>query len=433
MAAITWRNVDAPSLGDPSRTMAAATQTFNTAFDGLGKLLQQEESRVDSNWNARKDYNTNTFLDRLAQFSTPEEAQAALASGELAGLRQSMGAQVDGTAVRNAQNSLVENLQRKATSNQTYLDQRLAVEERPIIGQATALMNQGRFAEARDFVANSNLSEQSKATLFGAAQTGERGEVDWQFKLLDRQNKNDEAARQAEMHPLDMAVKRAQANAQNASAYASRASANGGGKPNLGDVAKVLDMRSAPYEAAQKNNLFGGATYDSKEGRTALESLLKDTGTFFLSSGKSVFVDDVIADLKKQDLVSKDGKSFVFKDDSGKEVKVPVSADVIRMGISQSNGMFDPRVGDVSKVLAGYLKSDGAAIAVNDYLNNRYEQEKIRLDGLNAIGGNYQLPSTPARVVAAGAFPAPTLANAGQVYTGGKQGAGAEKKTPNRP
>jgi hypothetical protein len=104
---IRWDNIRGPSLAEASRPLDAATATFNGAFDRLGGVLAQREAIDAANWQNTKTNNTNAFLDTVAKYRTPEELQAAQASGALDQLRAGFGNQIDAGAVRGAADARV--------------------------------------------------------------------------------------------------------------------------------------------------------------------------------------------------------------------------------------------------------------------------------------------------------------------------------------
>lgn len=112
---ITWQNIQTPSQGNPAQFMQLATNGIDGAFDKLQGVLKQRETTDQANWEAQKGNNTQAFLDQMAQFRTPQELQAAQASGQLEQLRQGYGAQVDRSAIRSAEQNQLGVLQKRTT------------------------------------------------------------------------------------------------------------------------------------------------------------------------------------------------------------------------------------------------------------------------------------------------------------------------------
>ena len=146
---ITWRNVDAPDTRGALLGMAAAGQSINTGFDKLGEVLKQREQQAEQNWNQQKTNNTQAFLNEIGKFRTPEEYQAALASGELDQMRQGFGAQVDANAVRAAEEGRLATLQQRSLINSEFQDKSTDRAQLPEVNNIQALIAAGKHDEAR--------------------------------------------------------------------------------------------------------------------------------------------------------------------------------------------------------------------------------------------------------------------------------------------
>lgn len=119
---ITWQNINAPSLADASRPLEAAQRSLGGMFDQLSGLVKGREQIDAQNWTAGRNNNTNAFLDRLAQYRSPQELAAAQQSGELAQLRAQFGNQIDSTAIRGAEEQRVNALRTGAKQEGEYQD-----------------------------------------------------------------------------------------------------------------------------------------------------------------------------------------------------------------------------------------------------------------------------------------------------------------------
>lgn len=118
--AITWRNIDAPSVGGAASLFQQAGQSLNNGFQGLQDVLKQYQGQEKANWDAGKEQNTQAFLDRLSQVRTPEEMAALQASGQLDRERAQFGSHIDRSAVRNALDTRGDFLRQQATNKMTY-------------------------------------------------------------------------------------------------------------------------------------------------------------------------------------------------------------------------------------------------------------------------------------------------------------------------
>lgn len=274
MAAITWRNVDAPNLEDPTRTLGMAQNSFNSIFDVLGKELSAREALVKENWDAGKAINTDQYLGRLQGFQTPE--QAAAAQAETQALRQGFGAQIDMGAARNAESTLTENLQRRAMTTQGYQDQQTDVGERDAVGQIAALYAAGKFKEADAAIAaNPQLRAGTVAGLREKITSSQRAS-DLHANAMDDQKIQRE---QLALQRQELAQRRAERQDANA------ARATEQNRIRLADLDRVRSMRTdaitanlTKVEDVVKNSPFSGSKPQSVEGKKLIRDALIETG-----------------------------------------------------------------------------------------------------------------------------------------------------------
>lgn len=132
MAAITWRNVDGPSLGEASPILRAAGESFNAGFNTLDKMLQQRNEVQAKNWEAGKQNNTQAYLDAVAAAKTPAELAALEQSGALTQMAEGFGGQVDKNAIRGALATQLNTLRQAEMTTNKYNDDVLARQEEPI-------------------------------------------------------------------------------------------------------------------------------------------------------------------------------------------------------------------------------------------------------------------------------------------------------------
>lgn len=274
MAAITWRNVDAPNLGDPARTLGMAQQSFNNAFDILNKQLTAAQAVDSQNWDARKALNTDQYLSRLQSFKTPEEAAAAQA--DLQALRQGFQAQIDMPAVRNAESNLTENLQRRVTTNNAYVTSQEDFAERDAVADLSAKIALGGTKALNEgLAANPNLSARARAALAAAARKADFENEDQGF-----QRNADARAQQAlDLQRQELAQRRAERQAANAARAAEQ------NRIRLADLDRVRAMRTdaitanlAKVEDVVKNSPFSGTKPQSVEGKKLIRDALIETG-----------------------------------------------------------------------------------------------------------------------------------------------------------
>lgn len=104
---ITWQNVNGPNYSGISGVLQAAQNSFSNAFSGVQDVLKERAALEAANAVATKQNNTQAYLDRIAQFQSPEQLQAAIADGSLERARQGYGTQIDQSATRNAAQAML--------------------------------------------------------------------------------------------------------------------------------------------------------------------------------------------------------------------------------------------------------------------------------------------------------------------------------------
>lgn len=162
---ITWQSIARPDFDSVNKGLLQTAALFNSAVDGFKDPLKEANATVQQNWNQGKENNTNALLNKFAGFKTAEEAQAALDSGAVAEMLGGYGAQVDGSAVRAAQQNLVSNLQKRAIEADTYQQAQLAAQERDPVGAVRAKIAVGDYVGANNLMAESPLSKNTQALL----------------------------------------------------------------------------------------------------------------------------------------------------------------------------------------------------------------------------------------------------------------------------
>lgn len=274
MATITWRNVDAPNLGDPTRTGMLASNSINNAFDILNKQLTTAQAVDGQNWDARKALNTDQYLSRLQSFKTPEEAAAAQA--ELQGLRQGFQAQIDMPAVRNVEANLTENLQRRVTTGNAYANSKTDFAEQDAVAALRAsIATGGTKAFQEGVAANPNLSARARAALAAEAVKADRDAEDQGFQ----RNADGRAQQALDLQRQELAQRRAERQAANA------ARATEQNRIRLADLDRVRTMRTdaitanlTKVEDVVKNSPFSGSKPQSVEGKKLIRDALIETG-----------------------------------------------------------------------------------------------------------------------------------------------------------
>lgn len=314
---ITWQSLAAPDLRGVALMMNQAQNSVNSGFGNLTDVLKQREATETANWNQQKTNNTNELFNKLAGYKTPEEYQAALDSGALQQEAAVYGAQVDQAAFRQALDRRMGDLQQRAVQGVTFNNTMNDSKDAPVLDQISALTSAGKHTEAKA-LASSLIRNQGKAQ--GMIRDTERADT------LDSQ-RNVKFAQDVEMHPLDLAAKRADVtykgaltNQANAAAERDVAASDKEGKGSGKQLAAALE------EVIQNSPLDAG-TMDTYAGRKKFDEAIKDLNL------KPVQRESLYKSL------SEGGRMQVGVDDKGMPITIgtPVSLAVTAARASSDN------------------------------------------------------------------------------------------------
>lgn len=140
---ITWRNIEAPSLAGVAGMAESARRTFNDAMTSLRGSFDEYGEQIQTQWDQGKEANTQAFLDKLAQYKTPEELAAAQAAGEIQEFRQQFGNKIDAATVRDAEANMQQKLIERITAQNQYGDYNLDRGQRDQINETAMRAAQG--------------------------------------------------------------------------------------------------------------------------------------------------------------------------------------------------------------------------------------------------------------------------------------------------
>ena len=253
MAAITWQNINGPSLAEASRPMEAASRSFNDAFSGLGDILKQRQAIETGKWEQTKLNNTNALLGAVQEAKTPEEfaSREAVLRQQLAGY----GAQVDPVAVRAAMDGRMATLQQRAVAGMDYQNKVTDNREAPIRDSIASLTSQGRFPEAKALLEQHTL--RNEAALYDANRQGERRVLTEKQADTTFGNNQESFGQTKKLWPGQVALQQAQINQANAASAASRAASS---ERALGTgLDKLMVGYQQDYTAKQAKYLQGVA------------------------------------------------------------------------------------------------------------------------------------------------------------------------------
>lgn len=154
---ITWRNIEAPSMVGVAGLAESTRRTFNDAMSALRGSFDEYGQQIQTQWDQGKEANTQAFLDKLAQYKTPEELAAAQEAGEIQAFRQQFGNKIDAAAVRDAEANMQQKLIERITAQNQYGDDKINRDARPDIDHFYDLVGQGRLKEAAQWKADKQL------------------------------------------------------------------------------------------------------------------------------------------------------------------------------------------------------------------------------------------------------------------------------------
>lgn len=207
---ITWRNVEASDLRGAASMLHLAGNSINSGFDKLNQVLQNEQATAEANWKQGKENNTQAFLNSINQYRTPEEYQAALASGALS--TNQYGAQIDQAAARSALDGRLAILQDRAVKAGQFEDQQKAREAKPIVDQLSMMA----LSEDKDVRASAKAA---LAPYMEAGMLPNGAELAGKIRMADRQNTewgqaDTRFANDTEKHKAEMALQPGRLQAQ---------------------------------------------------------------------------------------------------------------------------------------------------------------------------------------------------------------------------
>ena len=161
---ITWKNiaVEAPQR-EAYNPMIAAQLGITAGFDKLGQVYDQYQTQ-------RRDDNTAAFQTALSQYKTPEELQAAQASGAIDALRAQFGVQMDQKVAREAADQRVKMLQDQALAATTYTNTSTDNAQHPLVQQYKAILARNPAEAAAFLQANPQLRNGGDLAITGQAE-----------------------------------------------------------------------------------------------------------------------------------------------------------------------------------------------------------------------------------------------------------------------
>lgn len=369
---ITWRNVEAPDLRGAASMLQLANNGFNSGFDKLNQVLQNEQATAESNWKAQRDNNTQAFLNSINQYRTPEEYQAALASGALDASKY--GAQIDQAATRSALDGRLAILQDRAVKAGQFEDQQKAREAKPIVDQLSMMA----LSDDKDVRASAKAA---LAPYMEAGMLPNGAELAGKIRMTDRQNTEWSQAdtkfvRDGEKHSSDMLTDKAR-------------------RGLIGTQAELLRDEGSGARAALKAELAASKAENAAAALKIKNGPL-DAGDLGTTEGKAKFVEG----LKQRGIEKDEANSILqefasrysngllvgYKDAEGKEpirIPVPVSYALSAVEAAGSDSKMRPNR------LIGSGRGDRAVNRLNDLMAEPTNIDQLQ-EALQARGIQYR-------------------------------------------
>lgn len=187
--AITWQNINAPVLADPSRSMALAQNSFGGAFDTLAKALETQQTVNQNAIDQQNAAKALGFKELLQGASTVEELAALKASGRLDSVRQDLPTKFR-EALLGASDARLASLQNQTTANNTFENNQRIFRDAPVLDQGEVLAAKGDVVGYEAWRA-ANPNVRGTAALVPKLQSGALAAVNNPLAIKEATLKND--------------------------------------------------------------------------------------------------------------------------------------------------------------------------------------------------------------------------------------------------
>lgn len=406
MAAITWQNVNGPSLADAARPLEAAQRSIAGGFDVLGNVLKQRENTENANWEQIKKNNTDEFMNKLYQAQGPEGFKRLQDSGELDRMIAANGAQIDQAAARSAMDNRMGVLQDRGIKNIAYNNTMTDAAQEADVRRIGLLTLTDPVAAQAELAAKPEL----RAAVQLAQGIDSRQQVlkdrvwnetkqQWEVKKIESGLATDEAQRKKLQDDLRTSaahrtlygaqtdLTRAQANALAIKAEDAAIDGAGGTSSGTGSSG-AGGGRNGALDRFVANSPYDKGDISTTAGKEALYKALKEIG---VSDGAKA---DILANLEKY---YKTG-AVVGHDEKGNPIRVPlpVSAVIDAVHGSSDNPLaigWSRRGDDVVNLLDKRFGVNSDGSPNKDYAANGRDQTLIdNMLAVQALRNRQQQP-----------------------------------------
>lgn len=149
MAALTWKNIDAPDLRGVGLLTEQAGRSLNAGFDNFTNIIKERNKVEDANWNQGKENNIAALRSLVQGARTADEYNALMQSGKVDELSKKFGAQIDQKAAFDLIDNRLATLQGKDKAAIDYRKAILEEQSAPIIGDIMTEANSGNIYNAQ--------------------------------------------------------------------------------------------------------------------------------------------------------------------------------------------------------------------------------------------------------------------------------------------
>ena len=365
MAAITWKNIDTPSIGDASRAMAYAGQSLNGGFDVLKEALKSYQTGQEAIYKKEDAAATQDVLGKIYQARNVDDFNALDRSGALDQVVAANGATIDRAAVNALRDGRADTMRTRELNGLKFGEEKLGYEQAAATAEGMAI------AQRQDPVAfqawqEAHPDNRKLADILGLNR--KVGQENTKFDQGTEKHKSDLLT--AEDTRTTNAAHRKLFNAQvglaNAQASAATLRAEdavldtGRGGSGSGTGTGVASTGSKALDRVIAQSPYSSGSVDTKEGRALLLAGMKSLG---MGTSQQ---QDVLDNLEKYyksgaivGLADKDDKAAGIK--KGDKIYAPLPVDVVLQELG-SGGNSD------------YLSFFGLNSRVGDVLVNRLDK-----------------------------------------------------------
>lgn len=164
---ITWQTIQGPDPAAALRPMESAQRSFSNMFSGLESALKERDAVDTANREAQGKKKTQSAIDALYAYQTPEAFEAANKDGTIDKMLTTFGKGIDKAQIRAIRDTRGSQLQEKAKSGWAYGNAALDEKEAPMIDGISGMLAKGDAdSVAQATAAIGQLSNRGQAKMY---------------------------------------------------------------------------------------------------------------------------------------------------------------------------------------------------------------------------------------------------------------------------